>query len=72
MDRDRLVKQSKRLSWMLRHGVLEVGLAMDAAGWVSIAEVLRVTELPRAELDEAIERNDGGRLNSRCCSPPTW
>jgi len=62
MDRDRLVKQSKRLSWMLRHGAREVGLAMDSAGWVAVAEVLRVTGLTPAELDEVVARNDKGRL----------
>jgi putative RNA 2'-phosphotransferase len=62
MERHRLVRESKRLSWMLRHGALEVGLAMDAAGWVSTAEVLGVTGLSRAELYEVIERNDKGRL----------
>jgi putative RNA 2'-phosphotransferase len=62
MERDQLVKQSKRLSWMLRHGANEVGLAMDAAGWVAVVEVLRVTGLTHAELDEVVARNDKGRL----------
>lgn len=56
------VRDSKRLSWLLRHGANEAGLAMDQAGWAEIADVLDVLDMRRHDLDEAVETNDKGRL----------
>lgn len=53
---------SRRLSWLLRHGAGEHGLAMDEAGWASVADTLRVAGITREELLRAVETNDKGRL----------
>lgn len=57
-----LVALSKRLSWLLRHGANEAGLAMDEAGWSEVDDVLGVLGVTRAELDLAVSQNDKGRL----------
>lgn len=53
---------SKRVSWLLRHGAKQAGLAMDAAGWASIEDVLQNLQISRAGLDRAIKNNDKNRL----------
>jgi putative RNA 2'-phosphotransferase len=53
---------SRRLSWLLRHGAGETGLAMDEAGWASIDDVLAVTGITRRQLLQAVEDNDKNRL----------
>ncbi len=67
-----LVKKSKKLSWLLRHGAHEAGLDMDPAGWVAIDAVLARTGLTRGELTRVVAENnkrrlqvDGARI--RCC-----
>ncbi len=61
MPRD-LVRKSKHLSWLLRHGARESGLPMDAAGWCAVDDVLQRTGLARAELEEVVRTNTKGRL----------
>jgi putative RNA 2'-phosphotransferase len=56
------VRRSRRLSWLLRHGADEAGLAMDAAGWASVADVLALLDLEPAELERVVAENDKGRL----------
>ncbi|MBC8066747.1 MAG: RNA 2'-phosphotransferase [Deltaproteobacteria bacterium] len=56
------IARSKRLSWLLRHGAGERGLAMDTAGWAAIDDVLVATGLSRDELDEAVRTNTKRRL----------
>lgn len=58
----RLTKKSKRLSWLLRHGASEVGLDMDAAGWVPVPAVLDALHMSLADLEEVVARNDKQRL----------
>lgn len=65
-------RQSKRLSWLLRHGAPEAGLAMDPAGWMSVAEVLRYLGMSRGDLDEVVRTNNKRRIQVegarvRCC-----
>ncbi|ADB34703.1 phosphotransferase KptA/Tpt1 [Kribbella flavida DSM 17836] len=57
-----VVRDSKRLSWLLRHGAGEQGLAMTADGWASIEDVCVLTDISRPALDRAVERNDKNRL----------
>jgi putative RNA 2'-phosphotransferase len=57
-----VVRHSKRLSWLLRHGAGAEGIPMDAAGWVEVAAVLDALGLTRAELEEAVATNDKGRF----------
>ncbi|MCB9674304.1 MAG: RNA 2'-phosphotransferase [Alphaproteobacteria bacterium] len=60
-----LVRKSKKLSWLLRHGALEARLPMDEAGWASIADVLRHTGLTRPQLDRVVAENNKSRLEVR-------
>ncbi|MFO0755966.1 MAG: RNA 2'-phosphotransferase [Byssovorax sp.] len=62
MGREKHVEQSKKLSWLLRHGAMEAGVQMDAAGWVAIEDVLRFLGASRADLDEAVRLNTKSRL----------
>lgn len=57
-----IVEKSKTLSWLLRHGAREAGVAMDAAGWVPVNQVLRYLRMTREELDEVVETNSKNRL----------
>jgi putative RNA 2'-phosphotransferase len=65
MGHDRHTEISKRLSWLLRHGAPSEGIAMDAAGWVAVADVLRALRLTRAELTDVVELNTKSRLDLR-------
>jgi len=56
------IKNSKRLSWLLRHGIKEAGIPMDAAGWVDAADVLDALDLSHKQLLDAVATNDKGRL----------
>ncbi len=56
---------SKKLSWLLRHGAGEAGLAMDAAGWAETDEVRRLLRLTRADLEAAVRDNTKARLEVR-------
>ena len=57
-----VVRTSKKLSWLLRHGAGEKGLAMSADGWAAIEDVLVQLAIDRETLDRAVERNDKNRL----------
>ena len=53
MDR-RLVRQSKKLSRLLRHRGPDVGLRMDPAGWVEVDELLGHLQITRGDLEEVV------------------
>ncbi|MFO7561180.1 MAG: RNA 2'-phosphotransferase [Enhygromyxa sp.] len=57
-----LIKKSKRLSWLLRHGASEVGLDMDEAGWVEVGAVLRAMNMSLGDLEWVVAGNDKRRL----------
>jgi len=57
-----IVEKSKTLSWLLRHGALEAGVTMDAAGWVPVDQVLRYLHLSREALYEVVQTNNKNRL----------
>ena len=57
------VKRSKKLSWLLRHGAAEAGVAMDAAGWASVSDVLRAVQMTREQLDEVVRENEKHRFD---------
>ncbi len=62
MNAQQLKRQSKHLSWLLRHGAIESGLHMDPAGWASIDAVLAVARMSRAVLDATVAQNSKRRL----------
>lgn len=69
---ERIIRQSKKLSWLLRHGADEAGITMDAAGWVSVDEVCRYARLSRTQLERVVAENNKRRLQVvgdriRCC-----
>nr|BFE61814.1 RNA 2'-phosphotransferase [Dactylosporangium thailandense] len=62
MEYQQLVKISKRMSKALRHEPARVGLTLDAAGWVPVAEFLAAMRIDRATLDEVVDGNDKQRF----------
>jgi len=62
MGRDSIAKASKQLSWLLRHGAPSVGVAMDAAGWVAVSDVLKHLGISRSELAVVVAENNKSRL----------
>ena len=62
-----VVSTSKFLSLILRHQPEKIGLSLDANGWASIDDLLRLSTakgrpLTRALLDEVVETNDKQRF----------
>lgn len=59
-----MVRLSKRLSRHLRHAPEEIGLRLDAAGWVGIDELLTALGhgVTRAQLLEVVAHNDKQRF----------
>ncbi len=55
-------RKSTKLSWLLRHGAIEAGLAMDPAGWADIRDVRRATGLSAASLDAIVADNNKTRF----------
>lgn len=55
-------RTSRKLSWLLRHGAGEAGLAMDAAGWARIDDVMARLRCSRATLDHAVAHNNKSRF----------
>src|SRR5688572_10518889 len=65
-DKD-TVKTSKFLSLILRHEPERVGLTLDAAGWVEVAELLRAVnahgvQLTREQLEHVVTTNEKKRF----------
>jgi putative RNA 2'-phosphotransferase len=61
-----VVRVSKRLSFVLRHRPDSIGIALDAAGWVDVAELLSALaasglRLTRPELEHVVATNDKRR-----------
>ena len=57
-----MVKLSKRMSKALRHDPGRIGLVLDSAGWVPVAELLAALGIERAELDAVVAGNDKQRF----------
>ncbi len=62
MARDPMIENSKKMSWLLRHGASSQGITMDEAGWVAIDDVLRALRLSRGELDAVVRDNAKSRF----------
>ena len=57
-----LVKKSKRLSYLLRHGASEHGVDIDGGGWAPIEQVCTWSELSRDELLDVVKNNNKKRF----------
>ena len=57
-----MVKLSKRMSKALRHDPARIGLTLDAAGWVPVADLLAALGVDRADLDAVVAGNDKQRF----------
>lgn len=67
MDAARRKRASKAMSWALRHAPDQLGLELDAQGWVAVDALLRAlpgagVTLTRDELDEVVVTNDKRRF----------
>jgi putative RNA 2'-phosphotransferase len=67
MSKDRTVQTSKFLSLILRHQPAKVGITLDGAGWVGVAELLEAmkrhgTPLSVEELRHVVETSDKKRF----------
>ena len=58
-------RRARRLTWLLRHGAGEVGLAMDAAGFVSVPDALAASGLSEAELAAVVASENKSRFERR-------
>jgi len=50
------------MSWLLRHGANEVGLPMDAAGWVELDALLVHAGASREEIEQCVASNEKQRF----------
>jgi putative RNA 2'-phosphotransferase len=57
-----VVRLSKRMSKVLRHAPEEVGLTLDAAGWVDLDDFVRALGVTRAQVLEVVAGNDKQRF----------
>ncbi|MFD5824478.1 RNA 2'-phosphotransferase [Lentzea sp. NPDC060358] len=62
MERDRMVRLSKRMSKALRHQPERVGLTLDPAGWVPLADLLAALGVSAEDVLEVVEHNDKKRF----------
>jgi putative RNA 2'-phosphotransferase len=62
VERERLVKLSKRMSKVLRHDPGRAGLTLDAGGWIPVDTFLAAMRIQRAELDAVVVGNDKQRF----------
>jgi putative RNA 2'-phosphotransferase len=56
------MKGSIKISWLLRHGMKEVGLKYNATGWISIKDVLNYFNISFAQLEEIVNKNNKKRF----------
>lgn len=67
MNEKEITRLSKRMSNWLRHNPEAIGLDLDAAGWVPVADLLRNAAahgkaFSRAQLDVVVEQNNKKRF----------
>ncbi|NKE57868.1 RNA 2'-phosphotransferase [Lentzea sp. PSKA42] len=62
MEEERMIRLSKRMSKALRHQPGRVGLALDPAGWVPVADLLNALGISETDLHEVVGRNDKKRF----------
>lgn len=57
-----LGRQSRRLSFVLRHDPASAGLTLDSAGWADVRQLLGAMHLTPSHLDWIVETNDKQRF----------
>lgn len=57
-----MIRLSKRMSKALRHKPERVGLTLDPAGWVPVADLLNALGISEADMHEVVARNDKNRF----------
>ncbi|SEQ51184.1 putative RNA 2'-phosphotransferase [Lentzea xinjiangensis] len=62
MEDERMIRLSKRMSKALRHQPERVGLTLDPAGWVPVADVLNALGITPEDLHDVVARNDKKRF----------
>lgn len=62
MSKDTMIRASKKLSAILRHQALTLGLSIDGAGWVPLDELLDYTGWERAFLERIVADNNKSRF----------
>ena len=67
MERKQLIRNSKFLSMVLRHRPEEIGLQLDAAGWIEVDVLLKAIRshrhpISQAELEEIVAGSDKQRF----------
>ena len=62
VDRQQLVRLSKRMSLALRHAPDRFGLVLDAGGWVAVDELLAALRIQRCDLHAVVADNDKQRF----------
>lgn len=65
MDARQRKRLSHEMSSILRHRAGDLGLDMDAAGWVRVDELLPHLKVPRAAVDEVVASNNKARFEIR-------
>lgn len=67
MDEQRIIKISRKLSYILRHNPNEIGLKLDIQGWGNVAHILgnlmiAGEKLTMETLEETVATNDKKRF----------
>ncbi|GLY49460.1 putative RNA 2'-phosphotransferase [Lentzea sp. NBRC 102530] len=57
-----MIRLSKRMSKALRHQPERIGLTLDPAGWVPLADLLSALGVSEADVREVVARNDKKRF----------
>lgn len=68
-----LIKLSKSLSWLLRHGASQEGLQFDEGGYIDVNKILALKQFRRYEesdIVKVVETNDKKRFDLRRKSEP--
>ena len=56
------IAASKKLSWLLRHGAHEAGVALSPEGWASLDVVLRTLKLSEETVHRVVQSNEKKRF----------
>lgn len=74
MNYNNYIDYSKKLSYLLRHGIIDNKLSIDTAGYVKVADILKLRILRDLTLDELIfiVKNDKKQRFDLKCDSNIW